>query len=142
MLLVEDDADVRALVRRTLSREGWTVLEAADGHAAIERLEAGPPDVVLLDLMMPRMDGFQFLDELRRTPGRQGVPVVVLTAKSLSAAERQRLAGSVERIMQKGAYSREELLAELARQVHRYSRSTSGQAPVSRESPENGGSAP
>jgi len=68
------------------------------------------PELILLDLMMPEMDGFQFLDEIRRREDWCSIPVIVVTAKELSAQDRQRLNGSVEKILQKGAYSREELI--------------------------------
>src|SRR5262249_38103821 len=71
------------------------------------------PDLILLDLMMPEMDGFQFLDEIRRRADWHAIPVIVVTAKELSAQDRQRLNGSVEKILQKGAYSREELIREV-----------------------------
>ena len=72
-----------------------------------------PPGLILLDLMMPEMDGFEFVDEFRRHEGWRTIPIVVVTAKDLSPAERQRLNGYVERILQKGAYSRDALLAEV-----------------------------
>lgn len=110
VLLVDDDAAARAVLSRTLSRDGWEVREAENGRAALERIEEGEPTLVLLDLMMPEMDGFEFVEALRARPGRPWVPVVVLTAKDLTAAERERLAGSVTRIVQKGAHDTENSL--------------------------------
>ena len=66
-LVVEDDPDTRAWLCRRLREEGWTVAEAENGRVALARLAEAPADLVLLDLMMPEMDGFEFLDELRRT---------------------------------------------------------------------------
>jgi signal transduction histidine kinase/DNA-binding response OmpR family regulator len=112
-LIVEDDAPLRELLRRMLEREGYAVVEAEHGRAALERVREGAPGIVLLDLMMPVMDGFEFLVELRREEAWRVIPVIVLTARDLSAEERERLSGSVTRILQKGAYSREALLDEV-----------------------------
>jgi two-component system, NtrC family, sensor kinase len=112
VLVVEDEADTRELLRRLLEREGFAVVEAETGRVALDRVRAQPPGLILLDLMMPEMDGFEFLAELRQTGGR-GIPVVVVTAKDLTPADHERLNGQVQRILQKGAYTREDLLAEL-----------------------------
>jgi len=113
VLVVDDDPDVRALLRRSLEREGYAVVEAEHGRAALARLGEATPDLVLLDLMMPEMDGFEFLVELRRLPASRHVPVVVITAKDLTPEDHRRLNGSVERILAKGAVSREALLGEV-----------------------------
>jgi CheY-like chemotaxis protein len=112
-LVVEDEPDTRAWLGRRLREEGWTVAEAENGRMALARLADGPADLVLLDLMMPEMDGFEFLDELRRTEAGRWTPVVVVTAADLSDNDRQRLNGSVLRVLQKGSHSRDELLSEL-----------------------------
>jgi CheY-like chemotaxis protein len=113
VLVVDDDAEVRQLFRRMLEPEGYTVVEAANGRIALERLRDVSPSVVLLDLMMPEMDGFEFVAEFRRHEAWRAIPIVVVTAKDLSHEDRQRLNGYVERILQKGAYGREQLLAEV-----------------------------
>lgn len=102
VLVVDDDADNRDLIRRLLVKEGWTIAEAANGRAALDWLEGHQPGLILLDLMMPEMDGFQFLEERKRRGLRTAVPVVVLTAKELSDDDRRRLNGGVDRILQKG----------------------------------------
>jgi CheY-like chemotaxis protein len=113
-LVVEDDPDIRSWLSRTLVADGWSVIEAENGRAALDRLtESGSVDLVLLDLIMPQMDGFEFLDALRRTVGGRRVPVIVITAADLSPGDRERLNGSVLKILQKSAQSREALLAEL-----------------------------
>jgi CheY-like chemotaxis protein len=122
VLMVEDDPAAREMVRRMLEREGWTVSEAEDGRAGLERLADHRPDVILLDLMMPGMDGFEFVSKVRRKQQWQAIPIAVLTAKELTTQDRRRLNGKVERILQKGASSREELLAEVADLVRRASR--------------------
>jgi CheY-like chemotaxis protein len=113
VLVVEDDAPLRELLRRMLEREGYTVVEADNGRAALDRLREGTPGAILLDLMMPVMDGFEFLAELGHEDAWGRIPVIVLTARDLSAEDRERLNGSVARILQKGAYSHEALLAEV-----------------------------
>ena len=113
LLVVEDDPVMRDMLRRRLEKEDWTVIEAENGRVALERMAEQKPELILLDLMMPEMDGFQFLDEIRRREDWRLIPVIVVTAKELSAQDRQRLNGSVEKILQKGAYSREELIGEV-----------------------------
>jgi signal transduction histidine kinase/CheY-like chemotaxis protein len=113
LLVVEDDPVMRDMLRRRLEKEDWTVIEAENGRVALERMTERQPELILLDLMMPEMDGFQFLDEIRRREDWCSIPVIVVTAKELSAEDRQRLNGSVEKILQKGAYSREELIREV-----------------------------
>ena len=110
---MEDDAATRSVLRRTLGKEGWQVTEAENGRVALERIAEQPPALVLLDLMMPEMDGFEFLEELRRRPGGRAIPVVVMTAKDLTDEDRRRLNGGVEHVVQKGAHSRDDLLREL-----------------------------
>jgi len=113
VLLVEDDAETRAMTRRMLEREGWTVAEAADGRAGIERMRATRPQVVVLDLMMPEVDGFSFLDAVAGDPQLSETPVVVLTAKDLSADERRQLDLQAARVMEKGRHGKEQLLRQV-----------------------------
>jgi GAF domain-containing protein/DNA-binding response OmpR family regulator len=113
ILVVDDDAGLRQLLRRMLEPEGYAVVEAENGRVALERLREAPPSVILLDLMMPEMDGFAFVAEFRRHEPWRAVPIVVITAKDLSREDRERLNGYVEKILQKGAYGREQLLAEV-----------------------------
>ncbi|MGD2147752.1 MAG: GAF domain-containing protein [Anaerolineae bacterium] len=113
VLVVEDEAATRELLRRVLEAEGWSVAEAENGRVALDRVAEQRPDLILLDLMMPEMDGFEFMDELHQREGWGRIPVVVVTAKDLSAADRLRLDGCVHKILEKGAYAREDLLAEV-----------------------------
>jgi CheY-like chemotaxis protein len=101
------------MLQRALERGGWSVHGAENGRCALETLAEARPTLILLDLMMPEMDGFEFLGRLRSQPAWAQVPVLVITAKTLSAAERARLNGDVGKILQKGSYTREELLAEV-----------------------------
>jgi CheY-like chemotaxis protein len=113
VLLVEDDPTTREMLRRLLEKEGWSVNEAENGRIGLERVKENRPGLVLLDLMMPEMDGFGFVAELRKRKEWRDIPVVVVTAKDITAEDRVLLNGSVEKILQKGAYSRETLLAEV-----------------------------
>ncbi len=112
-LVVEDDPVMREMLRRTLAKEGWTVREADNGRTGLEQVRAETPALILLDLMMPEMDGFEFVAELRSRPEWRAVPVIVVTAKDLTEDDRRRLHGQVARIIQKSAITREELLAEI-----------------------------
>ena len=115
VLVVEDDPATREVVRRALERDGWIVTEADNGRRALESLSRSVPDLIVLDLMMPEMDGFEFVTELRRSEAGRRIPVVVVTAKDITAEDRKRLNGQVRRIFSKGSFSREELTAELRR---------------------------
>jgi len=112
ILVVDDDADLRRRLSKLLEKDGWTVAEAADGREALDRLDTRP-SLVLLDLIMPGNDGFAFLAELRRRPECRSLPVIVLTAKDLTAADHERLRGSIEAVIRKGSLDSDELLAEL-----------------------------
>ena len=115
MLIVEDDEATRAILVGMLDREGCRVDVAENGLTALERVRKAKPDIILLDLLMPKMDGFEFLATLRATPDGSGIPIVVLTAKDLSDSERERLAGEVKTVLRKSMHSRDELAAELRR---------------------------
>jgi signal transduction histidine kinase/CheY-like chemotaxis protein len=116
-LLVDDDDVVRRGVRAALEPIGWQVTEAENGRLAVDKLAAARPDVIILDLMMPTMDGFEFLDELRRRTKWRDIPVVVITAKDLTDADRNRLNGGVERIIAKT--DRDAMLRQLAAELKR-----------------------
>jgi signal transduction histidine kinase/DNA-binding response OmpR family regulator len=113
MLLVDDDAVVRRAFRQSLEHDRWDIVEAENGQVALRCLSESRPDVIVLDLVMPEMDGFEFLDELRSRAEWRDIPVVVVTAKDLTAADRRRLTGNVERIVQKRASGVDEMLREV-----------------------------
>jgi CheY-like chemotaxis protein len=117
VLVVDDDAEIRQLLRRMLEPDGYRVVEADNGRVALDRLRDVVPSVVLLDLMMPEMDGFEFVTEFRREPAWRAIPIVVITARDLSREDRERLNGYVQKILQKGAYGRDELLADVREMV-------------------------
>jgi len=112
-LIVEDDPTIRTQLRRVLESEGCAVVAVATGREALDRLAGMTPDVILLDLMMPEMDGFRFAEELRGRAEWRAIPVIVMTGKDLTEADRTRLNGHVEEVIQKRAYTRDELLREV-----------------------------
>jgi DNA-binding response OmpR family regulator len=118
-LVVEDDAQTRELLVRMLHKEGWQTVEAENGRIALERLAGTKPAVILLDLMMPEMDGFEFMDELRKRADCKGIPVLVVTARDMTEEDRRRLNGQVARIIQKSRLNLDELAAELRALVGR-----------------------
>lgn len=120
VLVVEDDAAARMMMRRLLIGEGWQVAEAGDGREALERMGRERPDLILLDLMMPEMDGFEFLAACRKLPEFGGIPVIIVTAADLTAHDHRRLNGGVEHILQKAAFEQHELLAQIRQLVGRY----------------------
>jgi CheY-like chemotaxis protein len=113
VLVVDDDPLIRELMRRALEKEGCLVAEAENGRVALERVRERPPGLILLDLMMPEMDGFDFLLELRRQDAWRTIPVVVVTAKTLTAEERERLNGQVLQVLEKDARTRDLLLQDV-----------------------------
>jgi PAS domain S-box-containing protein len=112
VLVVEDDPSTRDLLRRQLEADGWSVTEAENGRAGLAAVERAIPSLILLDLMMPVMDGCQFAAELRKRETWRGIPVIVITAKDLTADDRRALNGDVQGVLQKG-FGREELLREI-----------------------------
>ena len=113
VLIVEDDQATQELLQKRLTQEGWQVVAASNGREALERLTQGPPDLVLLDLMMPEMDGFEFLEAFRKQPGCARTTVVVMTAKILTPADHQRLRGQVAQVVAKANLSPEMLAEEI-----------------------------
>ncbi|HEV2129833.1 MAG TPA: response regulator [Longimicrobiaceae bacterium] len=113
VLVVEDDPSIRQILRRMLEHEGWEVGEAQNGRIGLERVDERRPALVVLDLMMPEVDGFEFLQALRGREAGRKIPVVVLTARPVTQEERRRLEGRVEQVLHKGTYSHDELLQEI-----------------------------
>ena len=101
-LVVDDDPANRYLLRSTLEKQHWIVTEAEDGQAALNAVRDNTPDLILLDLMMPNMDGFEFAERLHGDPRFRSIPVVVITAKELTEEDRRRLNGSVLKVVRKG----------------------------------------
>ena len=113
VLVIEDDAATREAVCRTLEGDGWTVDDAEHGRAGLERLAERVPGVILLDLLMPELDGFGVIEEVRARPAWRDVPIVVMTAKDLTEEDHRRLDGSVRAIVEKAGESRDTFLAEV-----------------------------
>ena len=116
VLLVEDDPATREMMVRTLEEANWHVREAGNGREALDQLAREIPQLILLDLMMPVMDGFDFLLEMRANAAWQDIPVIVLTAKDLTEEDRRLLSGRVEQIVEKGASTHEQVV-NLVRRV-------------------------
>jgi adenylate cyclase len=117
VLVVEDDDEHRNLLRTILEPEGWVVREATNGRLCLHALSSGLPDLVLLDLMMPEMDGFQVVAALQQNPQWRDIPIVVLTALDLTTEDRRRLSGGVEEILSKHCVTSSELIARVGRSL-------------------------
>jgi CheY-like chemotaxis protein len=117
VLVVEDEPDIRDIVTRHLSRADWKVECVTNGREAIEyfeqRTEDQLPNAVLLDLMMPEVDGFEVAERMREHPSWREIPIIVLTAMELSEADKSRLQVSVDRVLQKGSQTFEEVIEEI-----------------------------
>ena len=114
--IIEDEPDARVLLRRILqyNRRKYKIHEAADGDSGIKLIRTEKPDLVLLDLMMPGVDGFKILDIMKADAELRDIPVIVVTAKDLTATERKRLSGRVESLLQKGEFMEEELFESIS----------------------------
>jgi len=113
VLVVDDDATTRQMMRSMLEKAGWSVREAENGRIALERVAEDRPALILLDLMMPEMDGFAFAAELHRHAEWRTIPIIVLTARDLTAEDLVRLNGNVHSVLDKGHCTREELMLQV-----------------------------
>jgi threonine synthase len=112
--IVEDNPDARRLLRRVLQARGvYQIFEASGGREGIDLVRRERPDLVLLDLMMPEVDGFQVLETIKADKELADTRIIVITAKTLSAGERRRLSGQIELLLQKGSFLDDELLEEI-----------------------------
>ena len=120
VLVVEDDASAREMMRQTIEKMSLPVAEAADGRQALAWLGGhSTPAVILLDLMMPDVDGFEVLEALATHPQWREIPVIVITAKELTAAERERLLQRTQKVIAKGSASRLDIAAAIGEAVRR-----------------------
>jgi signal transduction histidine kinase/DNA-binding response OmpR family regulator/putative methionine-R-sulfoxide reductase with GAF domain len=129
VLVVDDNADDRKLLRRILENGAIEVMEAEGGQAAIELIHDDPPELVVLDLMMPDVDGFAVLEHLKSDQETRQIPVIVVTAKELTPEMRARLQQRVESLLQKGIFDQEQLLADVSDALHRLSVTHKDQVP-------------
>lgn len=112
--IIEDEPDARILLRRILQyTRKYNIFEAADGDSGIKLIRAEKPDLVLLDLMMPGIDGFTILDMMKADVELRDIPVIVITAKDLTSKDYKRLSGRVESLLQKGEFMEEELFESI-----------------------------
>ena len=112
--LVDDNPDARRLIRRILQSQGnFTIYEAENGQQALKLVENEHTDLIILDLMMPELDGFAVLDALKASPDTANIPVIVSTAKELSPAEKEKLKGQIHALLQKGDFLSDEFLKEV-----------------------------
>jgi signal transduction histidine kinase/DNA-binding response OmpR family regulator len=117
VLIVDDESELRGIIRRFLIKEGWSVVEAGNGNDALEQVRIHKPQLILLDLMMPDMNGFEFIAQLRSDEAGATIPVIVITAKMLTPDENSLIAGKVDKVMYKGSYNHTELIKEIQRLV-------------------------
>jgi CheY-like chemotaxis protein len=117
VLLIEDDEQTRSVLKGVFAKGGWKVAEAANGKIGINALQSAKPDLILLDILMPEMDGFEFLEQLRQSSDHRSIPVVVLTAADLTPEDHLRLNGGVRTIIQKRGLSRDDLLEKMRRMI-------------------------
>jgi CheY-like chemotaxis protein len=119
VLLVEDDAIQRERMRGWLEGPQWSVREAANGREALDRLQQGKPDVILLDLMMPEMDGFAVVAALQKETAWRGIPVIVITSLDLDAKDRERLNAGVQFVLVKERFRPADLVERIRRLVQK-----------------------
>ncbi|MEM6252715.1 MAG: response regulator [Cyanobacteria bacterium P01_D01_bin.156] len=124
ILVVEDDSDAREIMGRLLRQYDWTIALAANGLQALDYLQKTVPDLIIVDLMMPDMDGFELVKRLRQSTQWGSIPIIVISAKTLTAREQKQLEGVV-RIYQKANFNRQELLNDVKRIVSARANSTS-----------------
>jgi len=117
VLLVDDDVEGREMMAHNLEKAGWVVSEAGNGQEALDIMDAAQPQLILLDLMMPVMDGFGFLSAMRARPDWQHIPVIVITAKELTGEDRERLNGMVVEVLEKSADTSDDLLQRVREAV-------------------------
>ena len=112
--IVDDSADARRLIRRILQSQGnFTIFEATNGREAVEVARKEHPNLIILDLMMPELDGFAVMDALQTQQDTADIPIIVATAKELTTAEKERMRGHIQSLMQKGTFSSDELIDEV-----------------------------
>ncbi len=115
VLVVDDDPKAVELVAQQLKGRNCKVVRAYGGREALMTVGQMTPDLIILDLMMPSIDGFEVVDAIKRRPETSGVPIIILTAKQITRQDRNRLNGYVERILEKSGFDRESFMTEVRR---------------------------
>ena len=113
ILVVDDDKTTRIILRKMLIKDGWRVAEAKDGKDAFKCIKKEEPELILLDLLMPVMDGFEFLRTIKGKKNWKNIPVIVITSKDLTEEDQSFLSGNVDQVIQKGKYTRKELIKHI-----------------------------
>ena len=116
-MIIEDDQEIVRLLREQLSAENLQVVEARNGKQALELLKHNRPAMILLDLLMPEMDGFEFLDEIHREDKWKDIPIVIITGKDLTADEIRRLNSKVSDVVHKSRLSESDVIDKIKEQV-------------------------
>ena len=119
IMIIEDEPTTRQMMETMINKAGWQVSSAENGRIGLEKIAIKQPDLILLDLMMPEMDGFEFVTHLREREEWRTIPVVVLTAKDITLEDRAKLNNCVQTVFQKGSYKREQLLREIKESLER-----------------------
>jgi CheY-like chemotaxis protein len=128
VLVVEDDAIQRERMLGWLEGPQWIVQEAENGHEALNRIQQNKPDVILLDLMMPEMDGFAVVAALQKEAGWQDISVIVITARDLDAKDHERLNSGVQSVLVKERFRPADLVERIRRLVEKHAVSDSMEA--------------
>jgi len=113
ILVVDDDLTTRTILSKMLKKDGWNVKKAQNGKIAIDKLIANKPELILLDLMMPVMDGFEFIKIVKRKASWKHIPIIVITSKDLTEDDFYFLSKKVDSVIQKGKYTRKELIKKI-----------------------------
>ena len=119
IILIDDDAETLEWMSRLLEKEGgYQVFSAATGQDGLQAIQESPPDLIILDLLMPEMDGFEVLARIKGDPHTRSIPIIVVTAKELTPEDEARLNGQMSLLLRKGLFRTEDLLADVARVLH------------------------
>ncbi|GEM_PF-1105806 len=120
VLIIEDDPDTQDVLQRTVERQGWSSQVAENGRVGLDKLRQHIPDIVLLDLMMPEMDGFEFLSTMRQNADWQSIPVIAVTSKTLTESDRKQLSLQAQKVLEKGNYTKDDLLRQIRNVLSAY----------------------
>jgi len=113
VLVVDDDPNIAEMLRQFLPESDFTLVSALDGVAGLDAVEENRPDIILLDIVMPRLDGFGVIESLRANPDTRDLPIIVISAKELTADEAQKLTETVTLVMKKQDFRGEKLVDEI-----------------------------